>query len=204
MKQYVVTISRQFGSMGRSIARLMAWELGVNFYDRDIVEETAKRMGLPVSVISAEEENANSIYFKRQYPLGMGLSSMQDEIFSIQKNIIEDLAKKESCIIVGRCADSILADVENRLSVYVYAPYEKRLANCTQVLKMEEKVARKMIREVDRSRELYHRRYCPEYTDAFSNRDLLVDSSRFGVEKTAGMLTEIVLDLFVLGDEKER
>jgi len=204
MRQYVVTISRQFGSMGRSIARLMAWELGVNFYDRDIVEETAKRMGLPVSVISAEEENANSIYFKRQYPLGMGLSSMQDEIFSIQKNIIEDLAKKESCIIVGRCADSILADVENRLSVYVYAPYEKRLANCTQVLKMEEKVARKMIREVDRSRELYHRRYCPEYTDAFSNRDLLVDSSRFGVEKTAGMLTEIVLDLFVLGDEKER
>lgn len=204
MRQYVVTISRQFGSMGRSIARLMAWELGVNFYDRDIVEETAKRMGLPVSVISAEEENANSIYFKRQYPLGMGLSSMQDEIFSIQKNIIEDLAKKESCIIVGRCADSILADVENRLSVYVYAPYEKRLANCTQVLKMEEKVARKMIREVDRSRELYHRRYCPEYTDAFSNRDLLVDSSRFGVEKTAGMLTEIVLDLFVPGDEKER
>lgn len=204
MKRYVVTISRQFGSMGRTIARLMAWELGVNFYDRDIVEETAKRMGLPVSVISAEEENANSVYFKRQYPLGMGLSSMQDEIFSIQKNIIEDLAKKESCIIVGRCADSILADVENRLSVYIYAPYEKRLANCTQVLKMEEKVARKMIREVDRSRELYHRRYCPEYTDAFSNRDLLIDSSRFGIEKTAGMLAEMVLDLFVLGDEKER
>lgn len=204
MKRYVVTISRQFGSMGRTIARLMAWELGVNFYDRDIVEETAKRMGLPVSVISAEEENANSIYFKRQYPLGMGLSGMQDEIFSIQKNIIEDLAKKESCIIVGRCADSILADVENRLSVYIYAPYEKRLANCTQVLKMEEKVARKMIREVDRSRELYHRRYCPEYTDAFSNRDLLIDSSRFGIEKTAGMLAEMVLDLFVLGDEKER
>lgn len=167
MKQYVVTISRQFGSMGRTIAQLMAWDLGVNFYDRDIVEETAKRMGLPISVISAKEENANSVYFKRQYPLGMGLSNMQDEIFSIQKNIIEDLAKKESCIIVGRCADSILADMENRLSVYIYAPYEKRFANCTKILKMEEKVARRMIREVDRSRELYHRRYCPEYTDPF-------------------------------------
>ena len=192
MKQYVVTISRQFGSMGRTIAQLMAWDLGVNFYDRDIVEETAKRMGLPISVISAKEENANSVYFKRQYPLGMGLSNMQDEIFSIQKNIIEDLAKKESCIIVGRCADSILADMENRLSVYIYAPYEKRFANCTKILKMEEKVARRMIREVDRSRELYHRRYCPEYTDPFSNRDLLIDSSRFGIEKTAEMLSEIV------------
>lgn len=204
MKQYVVTISRQFGSMGRTIAQLMAWDLGVNFYDRDIVEETAKRMGLPISVISAKEENANSVYFKRQYPLGMGLSNMQDEIFSIQKNIIEDLAKKESCIIVGRCADSILADMENRLSVYIYAPYEKRFANCTKILKMEEKVARRMIREVDRSRELYHRRYCPEYTDPFSNRDLLIDSSRFGIEKTAEMLSEIVRDLFVSGDEKEK
>ena len=205
MKQYVVTISRQFGSMGRTIAQLMAWDLGVNFYDRDIVEETAasdvyKRQ----SVISAKEENANSVYFKRQYPLGMGLSNMQDEIFSIQKNIIEDLAKKESCIIVGRCADSILADMENRLSVYIYAPYEKRFANCTKILKMEEKVARRMIREVDRSRELYHRRYCPEYTDPFSNRDLLIDSSRFGIEKTAEMLSEIVRDLFVSGDEKEK
>ena len=204
MKQYVVTISRQFGSMGRTIAQLMAWDLGVNFYDRDIVEEMAKRMGLPISVISAKEENANSVYFKRQYPLGMGLSNMQDEIFSIQKNIIEDLAKKESCIIVGRCADSILADMENRLSVYIYAPYEKRFANCTKILKMEEKVARRMIREVDRSRELYHRRYCPEYTDPFSNRDLLIDSSRFGIEKTAEMLSEIVRDLFVSGDEKEK
>lgn len=190
--------------MGRTIAQLMAWDLGVNFYDRDIVEETAKRMGLPISVISAKEENANSVYFKRQYPLGMGLSNMQDEIFSIQKNIIEDLAKKESCIIVGRCADSILADMENRLSVYIYAPYEKRFANCTKILKMEEKVARRMIREVDRSRELYHRRYCPEYTDPFSNRDLLIDSSRFGIEKTAEMLSEIVRDLFVSGDEKEK
>ncbi|MCX4339083.1 MAG: cytidylate kinase-like family protein [Lachnospiraceae bacterium] len=196
MKQYVITISRQFGSMGRTIAKQMAEALDINFYDRDIVEETAKRMGLPVSMISAKEENANSIYFKRQYPLGMGVSNMQDEIFSIQKNIIEDLAKKESCIIVGRCAESILADAENRFNIYIYAPYEKRLKNCTEILKMEEKVARKMIREVDRSRELYHRRYCPEYQDVFSNRDLMVDSSRFGIEKTARILTGLARELF--------
>ncbi|MCM1415697.1 MAG: cytidylate kinase-like family protein [bacterium] len=200
MKQYVITISRQFGSMGRTIAKRMAEELNIEFYDRDIVEETAKRMGLPVSMISAKEENSNSIYFKRQYPLGMGVSNMQDEIFSIQKNIIEDLAKKESCIIVGRCAESILADFENRMNVYIYAPYEKRLKNCTEILKMEEKVARKMIREVDRSRELYHRRYCPEYQDMFSNRDLMVDSSHFGIEKTAQILTEIARNLF--GEER--
>lgn len=196
MKQYVVTISRQFGSLGRTIAQRLSETLQIDFYDRDIVEETAKRMGLPVSVISNKEENFNTAFFKRQYPLGMGMGSMQDEIFSIQENIIRDLAKKESCIIVGRCADSILMDMENHLNVYVYAPVEARLRNCTEILKMDEKIARKMIREVDRSRELYHRRYCPEYNGPSTNKDLMIDSSRFGVDRTVSILANIVNDLF--------
>ena len=196
MKQYVVTISRQFGSLGRIIAQQMSRELGVNFYDRDIVEETASRMGLPVSVISDTEENSKAIYFKQQYPLGMGITSMRDEIFLIQKNIIRDLAQKESCIIVGRCADSILMDMENHLNVYIYAPVEARMRNCTGILKMDEKTARKMIREVDRSRELYHRRYCPEYVDPSTNKDIMLDSSRFGTEGTARILVGLVKDMF--------
>ena len=83
MKQYVVTISRQFGSMGRMIAQQLSRELGVNFYDRDIVEETASRMGLPVSVISNTEENSKSIYFKQQYPLGMGIASITHAFFRV-------------------------------------------------------------------------------------------------------------------------
>lgn len=196
MKQYVVTISRQFGSLGRTIAQRMSEALGVEFYDRDIVEETASRMGLPVSVISDKEEHSDSIYFRQQYPLGTGIASMKDEIFLIQKNIIRDLAQKESCIIVGRCADSILMDLENHLNVYIYAPVEARLRNCTQILKMDEKVARKMIREVDRSRELYHRRYCPEYTDPSTNKDIMLDSSRFGVEGTAEILIALTERMF--------
>lgn len=196
MKQYVVTISRQFGSMGRSVAQIMSRELGIHFYDRDIVEETASRMGLPVSVISDTEENSSSVYFKQQYPLGMGIASMRDEIFLIQKNIIRDLARRESCIIVGRCADSILMDMEHHLNVYIYAPVEARLRNCTELLKMDERTARRMIREVDCSRELYHRRYCPEYTDPSTNKDIMLDSSRFGTEGTAGILVELVKELF--------
>lgn len=197
MKRYVVTISRQFGSLGRTIAQRMSEKLGVEFYDRDIVEETASRMGLPVSVISDKEEHSDSIYFRQQYPLGTGIASMKDEIFLIQKNIIRDLAQKESCIIVGRCADSILMDLENHLNVYIYAPVEARLRNCTQILKMDEKVARKMIREVDRSRELYHRRYCPEYTDPSTNKDIMLDSSRFGVEGTADILIALTRAMFL-------
>ena len=196
MKQYVVTISRQFGSLGRTIAQIMARELGIEFYDRDIVEETASRMGLPVSVISSKEEHSESIYFRRQYPLGMGIPGMKNEIFLTQKNIIRDLARKESCIIVGRCAESILMDMENHLNVYVYAPVEARLRNCVDILKMDERTARRMIREVDRSRELYHRRYCPEYVNASTNKDIMLDSSRFGPEGTAKILVALVKELF--------
>ena len=196
MKQYVVTISRQFGSMGRMIAQQLSRELGVDFYDRDIVEETASRMGLPVSVISSTEENSKSIYFKQQYPLGMGIASMRDEIFLIQKNIIRDLAQRESCIIVGRCADSILMDMENHLNVYIYAPMEARLRNAVELAKLDEKTAKKMIREIDRSRELYHRRYCPEYVDPSTNKDIMIDSSRFGAEGTVKILAGLVREMF--------
>ena len=196
MKQYVVTISRQFGSMGRMIAQQLSRELGVNFYDRDIVEETASRMVLPVSVISNTEENSKSIYFKQQYPLGMGIASMRDEIFLIQKNIIRDLAQKESCIIVGRCADSILMDMENRLNVYIFAPMDARLRNAVELAKLDEKTAKKMIREIDRSRELYHRRYCPEYVDPSTNKDIMIDSSRFGAEGTVKILAGLVREMF--------
>lgn len=196
MKKYVVTLSRQFGSLGRTIAQKMSQELGINFYDRDIVEETASRMGLPVSVISGKEEHSESIYFKRQYPLGMGMSSMKDEIFLIQKNIIRDLAQKESCIIVGRCADSILMDMENHLNVYIYAPMDARLRNAVELAKLDERTAKKMIREIDRSRELYHRRYCPEYVDPSTNKDIMIDSSRFGAEGTVKILASLVRDMF--------
>ena len=107
-----------------------------------------------------------------------------------------DLAQKESCIIVGRCADSILMDMENHLNVYIYAPFEARMRNCVETLKMDEKTARKMIREVDRSRELYHRRYCPEYVNAATNKDILLDSSRFGVDGTAEILVDLAKKLF--------
>lgn len=192
MENYVITISRQFASMGRCIAQHLSEDLGIPFYDRDIVEETARRMNLPVSTISKEEENTQSIYFRRQYPLGMGLQSMQDEIFMIQKNIIRDLAAKESCIVVGRCADSILADYPHRLSVYIYAPYEVRYDNCIHQLGMVASTAEKMIRSVDKSRVQYHKRYCEGYQNELSGKDLAINSGIFGIQGSAEIIKNII------------
>ena len=141
MEKYVITISRQFAAMGRTIARNMAESLDIEFYDRDIVEETAKRMNLPVSEVSDAEERFGGFFAERRYPLGMGSASMQQEIFQIQTNIIRDLASKESCIIVGRCADYCLRDMDRVLIVYIYASEEQRKDNCINKLGMDEKTA---------------------------------------------------------------
>lgn len=105
MSQYVVTIARQFGSLGRPIAKALAEILGIEYYDRDIVEATAEKMGLPVSVISDQEEKVKSGFFQMGFPLGMGSTEQQIEIFNEQAKIIRDLAERQSCIIVGRCSD---------------------------------------------------------------------------------------------------
>mgnify|MGYP000348566755 FL=1 len=192
MEQYVITISRQFGSMGRTIAQHLSEELGIEFYDRDIVEATAKRMGQSVKAISNAEESAGSFFLRKKYPFKMGIYSISDEIYAVQKNIIRDMAQKQSCIIVGRCADSILQDMPNHLNVYIYAPFEARLYNCTHDLMMDESTARKMIKEVDTARTNYQRKYCPEVKSVFDHKDLMIDSSKFGIDGTVKLLSGIV------------
>ena len=194
--KYVITISRQFGSMGRSIAKRLSENLGIEFLDRDIVEETSKRMGLPVSMISKEEEAYKSGFLGRVYPLGVGIPSIKDEIYEVQKNIIRDIAAKDSCIIVGRCAEHILQDYQNKLSIYIYASKEQRLKNCIEYLEMDEKTARRMIREVDEARENYHKIYIPGYESPFHGKDFCINSGYFGIEGTAQIISEIVRKKF--------
>jgi cytidylate kinase len=197
MDKYIITISRQFASLGRSIAQKMSKELGIEFYDRDIVEATAKRMGQSLSVISNEEEQMENRFFKRQYPLGMGIANMKDEIFSVQESIIQDLAKKESCIIVGRCGNNVLKNFDNRLDIFIYASFENRLKNCTEELKMDAKMASKMIKSVDKAREQYRLRYSKGLASAYDGYDIMIDSSRFGVDGTVALLTNIVKERLI-------
>ncbi|MCR5802521.1 MAG: cytidylate kinase-like family protein [Lachnospiraceae bacterium] len=196
MDKYVITVSRQFGALGRTIAQHMSKTLGIEFYDRDIVQQTAKRMGLSIPEISNEEERSRGFWSERRYPLGVGPISMQEELFQIQSNIIRDFAAKESCIIVGRCGDYCLRDIERALHVYVYAPVEKRVENCTSILGMDERTAREMIRDVDKARDNYRKKYCRDMSGVFDNRDICIDSSKFGAEKTADILCRIAMDMF--------
>ncbi|MBP3486788.1 MAG: cytidylate kinase-like family protein [Roseburia sp.] len=202
-KKYVVTIARQFGSLGRPIAMKMSEKLGVEFYDRDIVEEAAKKLNLPVSKINEIEESAKkhvvtNNFRRMMYPLGTQTDDLQNQLFEAQENIIKFLAERESCIIVGRCSDFILADEPNVLRIYIYAPYEARVKNCIEDLKLEEAEARRMIKAVDEARDHYHMHYAGFLPNDQRFKEIMIDSSMLGTEGTADYLVEAVKRRFGL------
>ena len=198
MKRYAVTITRQFGSMGRPIARLIAEQLNINYYDRDIVEKTAKNLNIPVDTITEEEEKAKKTFFNMRYPLGMGTSDMQNQIFLEQQKIISRLADEESCIIVGRCSDYILRNMENAMHIYIYAPYADRLDNCINELMMSEEEAKKSIAEIDKARDSYHLNYAGYLPSKPESKDILISSSLYGYKGTAEFLVDAIKRRFEL------
>ena len=203
MDNYVITLGRQFGSLGRAIAHETADLLSIQYYDRDIVEEVAKRMKQPVKVISQVEEEAKSrfgVFGKMLFPLGDGTRELQDRTFFVQECVLRDFADRGPCILVGRCADYVLQGRENLLRVFIYAPKEARIRNCVEQLHMDREQAYKMCADVDRARARYHERYAgypvmdPEHFDVMMNSDLL------GVSGTAAALADLARRKFHLPD----
>lgn len=198
MEKYYITISRQFGSLGRPIARELSEILGIEYYDRDIVDDTASKLNLPRTIVDgAEEKAAGNSFFNMLFPLGMDSSEQQDKIFEAQRQIILDYAEKESCVVVGRCADFILRDKKNVLNVFIYAPKNERYLNCVNALKMKPAEARSMIEKVDKARERYWRKYAGYGTADFEHTHLMINSSLFGISDTAAIIAEIAKKRFL-------
>lgn len=208
--KYVVTVTRQFGSMGRPIAKKMAEKLGIEYYDREIVDKAAAQLHLPVSTINEEEERAHtqikSNFISMMFPFGaVGSESVsvpsardetRDRIFEAQKDIIQFLAEKDTCVIVGRCADFVLSDMKNVVNIYIYASYDARLRHCIEDLGMDKEEAEKMISAVDAARDEYHMRYAGYHADDKRFKDIMIDSSFLGVDGTADYLAEAIRQKF--------
>jgi cytidylate kinase len=203
MSHYAITITRQFGSLGRPIARELAEELGINYYDRDIVECVAQKTNLTVSEISDNEEVADNRFWKMKFPIISETRVVQDHIFEVQKNIIQDIAANENCIIVGRCSDYILKDHEKCIHIYIYASEEQRMKNCVEVLHLEPREARRMMKDVDRARESYHTRYAGYLPNDENHQDIMINSGLLGTEGTAKVLADIIRKKLAIGADPD-
>ena len=199
-EHFVITINRDFGSLGRPIARRLAELLGVEFYDRDIVEATAERLHQPISVISDAEEQKASGFFRMLFPLGRDTAPHQKTLFETQSAFIQQVASRESCIIVGRCADYVLRDHPNAMNVFIYAPYADRLANCVGPLKMDKRTAKKMIAGVDKARAAYHKYWAGYPARDPNHNHIIINSALLEVEGTAQALAAIARVRFHLTD----
>lgn len=196
MEHFTLTITRQFGSLGRSIAKELSGQLGVMFYDRDIVEEVSRRLNMPVSDVSNQEEQAKHRFKPRMFPLGTDDEYIQDMIFDVQKDIILELAEQSSCILVGRCSDYLLENKKNNINIFIYASHEGRLENCVNILEMERDEALHMIASVDKARNAFHKKYAGYLPDDPRHKSLMIDSSLLGVKGTASMIARIVRELY--------
>jgi cytidylate kinase len=192
MNTRVITITRQFGSLGRPIGKNVAEAMGFEYFDRDIIEKAAEEMGEPVGMLSDIDERMFSNYGRMMFPLGSGLQSKQKRLFEIEKKVILNLAGGHDCVIIGRCSDCIMheAGVQNVYSVFVYAPYTSRFNNCLRTLGLTPEAAEVYIDKVDAAREKYYEEYTGEKFESLKYRDIMLDSSAMPLEDSVKIICE--------------
>ena len=193
MRYKVITISREFGSGGRTVGKQLAEKLGIPCYDREIIEKVAEESGYDKQYIEETGEYTkggilNTIFQSRSY----GYSpSNEDIIWKIQAELIRKLAREGPCVIVGRCADYVLSGRKNTVNVFIHAPIEDRVRRIMALYQLSEADAMKAIATSDKERGNHYFRYTDRKWGKAQNYDLSVNSSLLGIDGTVEMLADI-------------
>ena len=193
MSKRIITINRMYGSGGRAIGKALAEELGIGFYDKELIEIAARDKNIPFGDLAdVDEKRPGAWSFPVNHEIQISQDyraiPMNDVLFELQRDIILSLSDKEDCVIVGRCANHILQD--RTLSVFIYAPFETRVKNVMERLDREEKSARKLVKRMDKERRSYYEFFTDEKWLDMGQYDLCIDSSKFTTEEIVKILKE--------------
>ena len=192
MSKRIITISREFGSGGRTIGKMVADQLGIAFYDKELIEKIAEETGFSKKFIEEYGEHAPGTNVFSYSFLGrdaMGVS-MQDKIWMMQRKLILDLAEKEPCVIVGRCASYILRDLENLFNVFIYADTKSRSERAVQEYHVDERRVEAMLRKIDKRRETFYSINTGGNWYDKDNYHLCLNSGALGLELCADIVVE--------------
>lgn len=195
--KFAVTITDQFASGGRVIAKRLSELLGVACYSEEIGQEASRQLGLPRGMVNENEERSRRQVADTFFPTlfqshSSRANEMQSRIFETQERIIRSIAERGSCILVGRCSDFILEGQPGTMHVYIYAHYADRLRQCMSWKHVDEDAARRMISERDEERVAYHTNFAGYTPDDKGHKDLLLNASLLGTEGAAQLLAEAV------------
>ena len=197
MNKRIITINRMFGSNGRVIGKTLAEELGIAFYDKELIAMASKEKKIPFSEFAkVDEKKASQWTFPVDHEFQINsdfhLVPMNDILYDIQRKIILSLAEKEDCVIVGRCANHILK--EKTLSIFIYAPFEVRVNNVIARTGREEKSVRKLVKKMDKERRAYYEYFTDHKWTDLSQYNLCIDSGRFSTEQILDMIKSVLKD----------
>ena len=190
----VFTIGRQFGSGGRQVGKTLAQKLGIPFYDKELIAISARDSGLSEALFSnADEKATSSIFYSLvmgNYPMAsgaLGVTEMplNDQLFLIQSKTIKRLASEGSCVIVGRCADYILRDMDNVVNVFIHADLKNRVERAIRVYEVPENKAEDVCLKTDKQRANFYNYYSDRKWGMCRTYDLSLDSGMLGIESCA-------------------
>lgn len=208
-KKLVISVARQYGSGGSDTGKKLAEELGIAFYDKNILRMNSDESGIKESYFHlADEKAGNKLLYKiissltpeKKAPsFGSDLISA-DNLFRFQSEVIRKLAAAESCIIIGRCADYVLEGMDGLVRIFLYADFEAREARIISKDLYDPKEVKKNIKRIDRERRDYHKYYTGRDWENLENYDLIINTSKIGVD---GAVRIIKSYLEVLGYDIE-
>ena len=186
----VITIAREYGSGGRYIGQLVAKQLGIKLYDQEFISKLANETGLSEKYIEDNEQKHDVLdVINSGYYSGLNNS---DEIFIKESELIKKFARKESCVIVGRCADYILKDEKNVLKIFIYSDMENKIRRATEIYGLKDEVAEKEIRRINKLRANHYKYYTGNEWSNKENYDICINSDKLGVEKTAKIICNMI------------
>lgn len=200
MKNQIICIGRQYGSGGREIGERLAKNLNITCYDKLLLSQSAQMSQIPLITIESQDEKPVEVgamlsgnVFADSAAMGETFYSPQEKVFEAQRKAILALAQKESCVIIGRCAPSILRNTDaNVLSVFVYADDNDRIRRIAERNQIDDRSAERKMRKVDRMRKKYFDFYSDTLWGDPASYDIMISSSKYGIDGTANILQEIV------------
>ncbi len=199
----IITIGREFGSGGKYIGERLAEELGMKFYDAELITRVSRERNINIRTLNENDEKHKKSFW---YTLAMASMSMYDSVNSLtdlpeddkvfieQSKVIEEIADEDNSVIIGRCSNVILKNRKNAVHVFIYAQDENfKLQRKVEFAGLDEKKALKLMKKKDKERAAYYNYYTNKVWGAKDSYDLLVDSSKLGIENTIKLIKEFVL-----------
>ncbi len=204
MANTIITIARQYGASGRFTGELLSKKLGIPCYDRELITMAVDKSGFKEEFIESYDEKAQSsllytlavgsVDYGTPVPLAYNMP-VSDKLFIMQSNIIRDLADKSSCIIVGRCADYVLRENKNRVSVYLKASMPVRAERVAKRHDISPDKAQDMCIKTDRRRASYYSHYTGQKWGRADLYDLIIDTTKIGAEGASEVIAKFVESL---------